>query len=383
MLKSLSGRTKSGKAEFVYDSYGFSKHRKMIAKNKLHTKITTPMTLCAPLVVILDRILSFLTWTNENQYHNFLFVAIYITVVSSWNGPTRFFVIPMLSAISFCCFYWFIHTIYLDSNCQNKQKSADNKETDLPLEEIFDRFDNMTTRFAFFVSRFPKLGEEDLQKLIRSMFIGSPVYFFILKYTFNTRLFLLVGGVLLLTWNSTWMIATVHLIWRSRYVRIAAMFITGLEFSLVDMLIDPQNPNSPSSSLYTIVPIRKVEGQIEYKVTFQVLENQRKFYLLGWKSPFDRSHYTTLDFEFCCADINDFPFPNLVPVNSQSKSDWEWLDSEWKICEDEASGKDGWTYYNNKWHNGSNEDSALTYTRSRKLTRTARVFITDDAYSEL
>ncbi|GME99555.1 unnamed protein product [Ambrosiozyma monospora] len=216
------------------------------------------------------------------------------------------------------------------------------------------------------------------------MIIGSPVYFFILKYTFNTRLFLLVGGVLALTWNSTWMIAIVHLFWRSRYVRTAAMFITGLEFSLVDKSMDLDYQNFPHRRFFKLTPIKKDVGQEVYKVRFEMLENQRRYVGLGWTGttlPMERSHYTSTDFEFCCGDIEDFPFPNLVPFKPSSKSDWKWLDPWWEICKDDASGEDGWIYYDKTWGNPSREDSIHAYTRTRKLTRTAKVIITHNAYS--
>ncbi|ANZ75739.1 BA75_02999T0 [Komagataella pastoris] len=322
-----------------------------------------------PLLLLIDHFLSFATWTNKDPYYNFLCISVFITIVKYW-GLVSFYGLPLLLAIIFSSTAWFTQMIYRDS-----------KEPPT-LEEIVDTLSNINTKFDALLeplTRMKKLNSRQLFKLFIGVFALSPMYIFAMTSILSTKQAILSLGVLLLSYHSSWNIATRRLLWRSLYIRKLIAVTTGLPVGLHAQLSATQLARGLSSAEHTS------DMSLQEKiVTFQVFENQRRWLGVDWSCyllPFERSAFTN-EFLEECHGLTQFEFPPIPTTSSRPDGKvlimkWSWADPDWSLDLNFNDNKspEGWVFYNNNWKSPSYSDSITSFTRTRKWLRKAKLIV--------
>lgn len=188
-------------------------------------------------------------------------------------------------------------------------------------------------------------------------------------------------------YHSTWFQCTLHLLWRSLYVRQLLSFLTDhskasspdianfytvlnkeLEVSIPSSLCDLPWPQLANSLRRAINGVHISEQASEESVTsyrvklvkFEINENQRKWPLDGWKSnllPYERSKFSATR-EFSC-----LKFSSPWELQESLGRDWIWLDDAWKPS--------SWVYGDTNWDIKGEFDSLNCYTRERTWKRRA------------
>ncbi|ODV87764.1 hypothetical protein CANARDRAFT_193407 [[Candida] arabinofermentans NRRL YB-2248] len=365
------------KARFTRGSHSFTNQKGPPLLPKTHPSITSSLYGVFPFLVLLDRLMSVLTWTNKDPFFNFITIAIYMTIVLQWSYIS-IIGLPILISLGSCAIIWSVSTVVEDL------KSEEFPPT---LEEILDTLSNVSLRIEYYLKPskvFIRMKSSDKVKLLFSLFLMTPVHVFLVTRIFQTRTLLLITGVGFLSYHSPWATATRNILWRSVLIRKISMFATGLEFSMVDKnleisylqdykVIEPRGTGAPITS--------NPNGKI---LEFHVIENQRRWVGLGWCNimlPFERAAFTNEKNVECCVDLQSFKFPHIPHLTGENCK-WKWLEENWRIDQKfcNYNKQDGWVYYNNNWEDPQYQDSLTRFTRSRLWTRRALVLVdqTDD-----
>ena len=223
----------------------------------------------------------------------------------------------------------------------------------------------------------------------------------------TTRRVVLTIGTIVLSWHSRPARVSRVIMWRSKSMRHAATFLTGLSFDT------PQNPASADvgntgASATAAAARRAADGKTKQgvKFTFVLYENQRRWLGIGWTHnmlAYERAAWTD---EYMNPSSSSEAF-ELPPVEG-GLAQWRWCeDSTWHV-EDDATRPEreaerrkrassggskssavserstaetdvdeedkGWIYYDTKWQNGRRGvDGWGRYTRRRKWVRDAEL----------
>lgn len=332
-------------AQFVPSTY--EEHQSVFLKD------TPPQVISAlysiyPFLIAANRILSFITWTTESYYRNFVLISVYVLLILHWNKYV-IIILPTLIALIYCCLSWFIKTSFLDT------KRERNSPT---LEEIIDTLDNFSMRFKFMFNF--DLESITIKPLLINLSLITPFYVHLMKYYISFKIWFLCISLYLLIYYSNWFIALRRLLFRLKFIKQLLSFFTNESYSLIN--------NEIEVTLINLNTKKTINANTKI-IEFHILENERRWIGLGWCKKllfFDRSPYCTIDLKQSFASLNDFQFRKLKNyVNSK----WVWIDKEWII------EKKGWTYYDNSWGNPQYFDSITKYTRSRNLKRQCYVVL--------
>lgn len=302
-----------------------------------------------PFLVAANRILSFITWTTESYYRNFVLLSIYVLSVLHWNQYI-IIALPTIIILVFCCLTWFIKTTFIDTTSPNKIPPT--------IEEIINTLDNFNMRSKFFFQLDSK--QRNLKTLLINLSLLTPFYVFLMKNYVPTKVYIACFTIYPMIYYCTWFIALRRLLFRLKIVKQILEFFTGENYSILDNEIEVVLLN-----LNTKTTIDKNTKIIEFKI----LENERRWFGLGWTKRMlfmERSPYCTTDFKHSFNNIQDFQFPKL---KNYENSKWVWIDKDW------IPGSEGWTYYDNYWAHPQPEDSVTKYTRSRQLHRNCLVVL--------
>lgn len=193
-------------------------------------------------------------------------------------------------------------------------------------------------------------------------------------YILTTKRVVLAVGTVVLSWHSRPARVSRAILWRSRMVRRICVFLTGLDFG------EPE-PRGEEGSPPPLPPRRKGPQEIAaslaakrrpdspgVRFTFSIYENQRRWLGIGWTSSmlaYERASWTD-------EHLNPTPSKDEfeLPEIEGGQARWRWVQgSEWKIDTGEqgkgsknASGDEGWIYYDNGV-------SALPFACDFRLTR--------------
>jgi hypothetical protein len=301
-----------------------------------------------PILIIANRILSFITWTSHSYYRNFALIFIYVLVILHWNNYFILF-LPSLVVLIFCCYAWFIKISFIDVKYGNDISPT--------LEEILDTLENFTSRFSFLIN-LDQLSSnvfDSTFKLFINLLLLTPFYVFIMQNYLSINIWFVVVSLCIFIYYSTWFIALRRLLWRFKHIRKITNFFTGENYSMVDKDLE-----------ITILNF-KTRGSInEYTkiVEFHLIENERRWIGLGWSKKMlffeKRTPYYNAEFKKSLYQLYDFQFPKLT---NYKNSEWKWIDDKW------ITDPSGWTYYDYEWKNPHDSDSITRYTRSRHLKR--------------
>lgn len=334
-----------------------------------------------PYLLLIDNFLEIVTWTNDDQYQNFLMVVIYSCIVVYWN-ILSWLILPMLMAVTFSCLVWSISSVIYDSK-------YDEKPT---IDEVLRTLYNITTRFEMLlrpVQHFP-FKARNYVRIFMTTTLLTPLHVLLLTTIIPPQRFVWFAGLFVLTYHSPWSFSTRRLLWRSVYIRIITFYITGLDIRLKrahDAITTDEEDGLVVPLLTDFKIIKKAvvsSTQLKQEVLFEILENERRWIGLGWSSillPGERPNYC-YDHSFSPSPqptSDKFPFPMFE--NDLYTYSWNWADKEWKIDTEynKHKSKDGWMYFDNSWGTPSNQDGFLKYTRCRRWVRKANLSIDKQA----
>ncbi|EMG49762.1 hypothetical protein G210_5400 [Candida maltosa Xu316] len=363
-------------------------------------KLASALSQIFPYLLLIDNILEIITWTNDDHYQNFLIMTAYSCIVMYWNWISHV-VLPILMTLAFATIVWSISSVIYDSKYDVKPTT----------DEVLYTLHNITIRSEMLlrpVSHIP-FKPNNFIKMIFTSILLTPLNVLLVKTVVSPQKYLWFLGIFLFSFHSPYAFAIRRLLWRSLYVRLAVLYITGLEIkvskdydmseyqtvSRVTSAANSDNEGMDGLSVlsdFKIIKKRMVSPtQLKQTVLFEVLENERRWLGVGWSSllyPSDRPNF--------CYDKTYNPAPNITvnkekfpfPIfeNDLYAYSWQWIDDDWRLDTETNKSKtqEGWVYFNGSWEDGRARDGFSRYTRSRKWTRRATLTIdkTGTVYDE-
>lgn len=370
-LKSSEGKRKSGSDDGEY-----------LGASPLLT--STPSTISKvlinlyPYLIIWDTLLGVLTWTCEDIWPSVLIVLGYFGMVQYLDTIVRYFGHIVLVAI-------FIGYAKLD-------KYIGTVVTGKPtLENIVEIMGRISLRSDILLSPFANLNIRNVQRILLTALVLSPVHILVSWLILPPRKILLLGGLFVLTYHSPWSKVTRRLLWKFRMVRLAVFYVTGIDLGGINkdnkgILAAVQKQVNKLSSAEMVVGKNGKQDNKPIRFTYVLYENQRRWIGMGWKAnmlSYERTPWTD---EF----LNEAPAPESFQLpNENSEMQWRWIDKTWRLdltndgainlsdtqskTTAQPNADDGYLYYDNQWKKPSMEESFSKYTRRRRWVRTAEL----------
>ncbi|CCH47091.1 Peroxisomal membrane protein PEX31 [Wickerhamomyces ciferrii] len=342
---------------------------------------STPVTVSKVLVksypyfVIADKLLSVLTWTNEDTWLSLLVVGIYATLVLYFESIVTYF--GHILAVAILVAYSILSK-HVETTLQSKPT----------LDDIVQLLTTVTVKADLFFNPITSLAltSYDIKRLLFTTIFLSPLYVIITYFILTPRTLLLLLGLYCLTYHSIFSRVTRKVLWKFRLVRLLSFYLTGLDFGGININKD--------SGIFAAV--KKVNERVGIKnkdgkpivFTYVLYENQRRWLGIGWTPnllSYERTAWTD-EFLNESSPTDKFELPE---TEIGSGLVWRWVDKSWRLdlTNDGAfqlpSSKprstanpgidDGFIYYDNTWKKPSTEDSFSKYTRRRRWIRTAEL----------
>ncbi|KAK9459380.1 integral peroxisomal membrane peroxin-domain-containing protein [Lipomyces oligophaga] len=368
--------------------------------------ITRALSLAYPYLVAADRYMALITWTSDDTWASFLLVAGWTFLVLHWET-----VVVYMGHLAVAGGL----TVYLYVNAK-----VDQEEDEHPtLDAIVHRLSTLTTRLDMFFAPITSMSmtHRDLTRLLFTAMFLTPVYIFLMIRIIAPRTLVLIVGLLVLTYHSLPARVTRTMLWRSRSVRSATFFLTGLDFTQRNKSSRSGRPGSRPGKINEAGEQGNSGPEVELKAggsgksyssalggagissssnlsglrsgfkrragaksesvrfTYVVYENQRKWLGIGWTDnllAYERTAWTD-EFLNECSEPSEFALPDA----EGSGMKWRWIDDNWRIDEGNA-GDEGWLYYDNTWKKPSKEDAFGKYTRRRRWMRNAELVEDDE-----
>lgn len=347
-----------------------------------------------PYLLLIDNFLEIVTWTNDDPYQNFILIVLYSVIVMYWQ-LLSLVIIPILISTTFACLVWSISSIIYDSKFNEKPT----------IDEVLHTLYNITIRFEMLlrpIQHFPMKTRNFVKAFIMTSLL-TPVHILIVKYIIPPQKILWLAGLFMLTYHSPWSFSIRRLLWRSVYIRIFAFYVTGLDIKLdrtnqnhFQHISRVQSPNASDTEdfrldrqplqLFGDFKILKKSvispTQLRQVVLFEVLENERRWFGVGWSKfmlPSDRTSYcyeqSMKPSPPIANDDENFIFP--IFENDLYTYLWKWLETNWSVDKEfnKSKSSEGWVYYDNNWSTESYMDGFSKFTRSRKWVRKATLTI--------
>ncbi|KAH3674938.1 hypothetical protein WICMUC_002958 [Wickerhamomyces mucosus] len=328
-----------------------------------------------PYFVILDKLLSVLTWTNEDGWLSILIVLIYSTIVLYFEFFVTYLGHLLIAAT--LVGYSFLSK-YVENQITTKPTLDDIIHLLTALNIKADLFLNPVTSLA--------LTSYDIKRILFTTVFLSPLYVIVTYFILTPRTFILLFGVYALTYHSLFSQVTRRLLWRFRIIRLLSFYLTGLDFGGI-------NINRDSGIFAAVKRVNEKVG-IQNKdgkpivFTYVLHENQRRWLGIGWTPnllSYERTAWTD-EFLNESSPTDKFELPK---TEAGSGLVWRWVDKTWRLdlTNDGAiqlsssrpkttanpGPDDGYIYYDNTWRRPSTEDSFSKYTRRRRWIRTAEL----------
>lgn len=339
---------------------------------------STPPTISKALVklypnlIVVDRALSLLTWTNDDIWPSVLMVLSYMAIILYFETVARYFGHLVVVAIM-----WGYSL--LDNHVE------ETLSTHPTLDDIIYVVNRVTTKADILLSPITILSAQDIRKLLFTTAFLSPIYVIITLFILPPRKLVLIGGIYILSYHSTWSKVTRRLLWRFKLVRVLVFYITGLDLGGISRsqgilaAVHKQMNNLSGSN-------NDSDEGWPIRFTYVLYENQRRWLGIGWTSSmlsYERSPWTD---EF----FNEAPPPEQFQLPDENTGMvWRWVDKTWRLdnTNDGAiqlpsakqkttaspNADEGFIYYDNTWKKPSTEDSFSKYTRRRRWVRTAEL----------
>ncbi|KAI5960615.1 uncharacterized protein KGF55_004508 [Candida pseudojiufengensis] len=341
-----------------------------------------------PYLLIINKVLSIATWTNEDYWVNvvilclYSFAVLYFENIVTWLGH----IIIVL-----------IITLYALLN----NKIIEETNLHPTLDDVVQALTSTRIKADMLLMPITSLSltAYDIKRLLFTTLFLTPIYLIITFLLIKPRILLLLTGLFLMTYHSSYSIVIRRIIWKIKLARLICFYLTGLDLS--------QTKNhSLFAAAFAKVQNNTTDGKTSSKpvrFTYVIYENQRRWLGIGWTSnllSYERTPWTD-EFLNESSSIESFKLPNAIddvnlPIDSKLHgADWKWVDKTWRLdlTNDGAitlpnskrskttanpSIDEGYLYYDNVWKKPSTEDTFSKYTRRRRWIRTAELIYEDN-----
>ncbi|SCW00981.1 LAFE_0D02410g1_1 [Lachancea fermentati] len=331
-----------------------------------------------PYLIITNNILSVLTWTNDDIWPSVLMVVSYITAILYFQNILNYFGHLLLVGVLWC--------YSLLDRCV--EESIRERPT---LDDIVHIISCVNAKADLLLSPITVLTGNDIKRLLFTTVFLSPLYVIITLFILPPRRLLLIAGIYLLTYHSSWSRVTRKLLWKFKLVRLLVFYITGLDLGGIN-----KNQGIFAAVQNKVKKISSTKGTSDdgkpIRFTYVLYENQRRWLGIGWTAnmlSYERAAWTD---EF----LNEAPPPDQFKLPEENMGmTWRWVDRTWRLdmtndgaiqlsssrprTTAQPNSDDGFIYYDNTWKKPSTEDSFSKYTRRRRWIRTAEL-IKNDAF---
>ncbi|EGV59991.1 hypothetical protein PSN45_002277 [Yamadazyma tenuis] len=352
-----------------------------------------------PYLLIVNKLLSIITWTNDDYWVNVVLISAYALVVLYFEALVTWF--GHLLIVGFITLYALLNKKILQE--ANLHPSLDEviqalTNTCLKADRLLDPIISLS------------LTAYDIKRLLFTTVFLTPIYLIVSFLLIQPRTILLVTGVYLLTYHSAYSSVTRKMIWKLRLTRVLFFYLTGLDFSRQrnHSLFAAAFAKVQKNAGHSLNPLSSKSNR-PVRFTYVIYENQRRWLGIGWTSnllSYERTPWTD-EFLNESSSIDSFKLPN--PENHQQYSfgseqssqlsmnnaRWRWVDKSWRLdlTNDGAvtlpPGKrskttanpgsdEGFIYYDNTWKRPTTDDSYSKYTRRRRWIRTAELVFDND-----
>lgn len=362
---------------------------KLLAENP---QLVSALANIFPYLLLIDGVLEIVTWTNDDQYQNLLWVVVYSVLVLNWH-LLKYWVLPAVLATVFSSVVWGTSSVIQDTKCGETPT----------IDEVLQTMHNLTVRLELFLqpAKLLRMNAANCVLLLFSATLLTPLNVLLYKTVLTPTSFAWVTGVFLLTFHLPWLYSFRSLLWRSAYLRRAVALATGADvrtsraetaskshetISRVHTPTSSDVEDGPDKVFlntdFAIIKKKAVSAtQLRQTVRFDILENERRWFGMGWLKflfPNERASFCYALTMTPTIDPNSdatFTFP--VFENDLYSYQWQWMDDAWKLdlTFNRQMYKSGWVYYDRNWEGPRYEESFSRFTRSRKWTRRALLLI--------
>ncbi|CAI4046832.1 hypothetical protein SKDZ_12G3530 [Saccharomyces kudriavzevii ZP591] len=333
-----------------------------------------------PYLILIDGILNVITWTGKNIWSSILMLCLFITSVVYFETLVKYF--GHLAIIAILWGY-----SLLDNHIENTLTSSPT------LEDIALLMNRVSLKSDILLSPMVNLGTQDIQRLLYTTVILSPIYVMITWLLLPPRSLMLMVGLFLLTYHSPWSKVARRLLWKFKAVRLLVFYVTGLDLGGINK--DQGIFATVQKQVKKLASTENANGVLSdskpIRFTYVLYENQRRWLGIGWKPSMLSYERTPWTDEF----LNEAPSPENFHLPEETSSmAWRWVDKTWRLdmtndgaiqvpnskarTSADPSPDEGFIYYDNTWKKPSKEDSFSKYTRRRRWVRTAELIKASD-----
>lgn len=335
-----------------------------------------------PYLIIINKILSITTWTNDDYWVNVVIISLYALVVLYFENLVIWLGHLILVAI-------------LISYALLNNKIIKEANLHPTLDDVVQALTSTCVKADILLLPITSLSltAYDIKRLIFTTLFLTPVYLVVTFLLIKPRTILLLSGVYLLTYHSSYSIVTRRILWKLKIVRLIFFYLTGLDLS------ETKNHSLFAAAFAKVSSSGTTSSKSNKPVrfTYVIYENQRKWLGIGWTSnllSYERTPWTD-EFLNESSSIDSFKLPNASDDAANGDSNmqgatWRWVDKTWRLdlTNDGAitlssskrskttanpTNDEGFIYYDNTWKKPSTEDTFSKYTRRRRWIRTAEL----------
>lgn len=346
-----------------------------------------------PYLLIVNKFLSIITWTNDDYWINIILVCLYSLAILYFENLVTW--LGHLIIVGIITLYALLNNKIIE-------------ETNLhpTLDDVVQALTTTCIKADMLLNPITSLSltAYDIKRLLFTTVFLTPLYLIVTFLLVKPRIILLFTGLHILTYHSSYSRVARKMLWKIKLVRVLCFYLTGLDFlqarnhSLFAAAFAKVHKNAGHS-----LDLSSEASNKPVRFTYVIYENQRRWLGIGWTSnllSYERTPWTD-EFLNESSSIESFQLPNnenndysFGAQQSQqltgSDTTWRWVDKTWRLdltndgaitLQNNKRSKttanpatdEGYIYYDNTWKKPSTEDSFSKYTRRRRWIRTAEL----------
>ncbi|VVT45216.1 uncharacterized protein SAPINGB_P000676 [Magnusiomyces paraingens] len=270
--------------------------------------ITKALSQAYPLLLAADHAFALLTWTCDDLWQPFLLTVTYAGLVL-YSDPLLKYAGHLFAVAAVAAH------VYAGISLAKERASHPT------LDSIVHTLTNLTTRANLFFSPITtlNLSPHDVSRLLFTTLFMSPVYMIIAFFVLTPRSIILFTGIAILTYHSVYARVTRAVLWRSRSIRLAAFYITGLDFSRTLKRATTGSSSAAAAAAAATAGspfgVQSKDGK-PVRFVYVIYENQRRWLGIGWTAnllAYERAPWTD---EF----LNESPAPEAFRLPSDDEA---------------------------------------------------------------
>lgn len=331
-----------------------------------------------PYLIVADKALSLITWTNDDHWPNYLFIILFIITTIYFDFIVRYFGQLIIIAL-----LWMYSVM---------DKSVTKTVSSYPtLDDIIHVMGKVSKKADIVLAPVRVLSIQDIKRLFFTITFFLPLYIIISIFIITPKKLFLLGGFYTLTYHSPVSRLLRKALWNIRIIRLASFYITGLDLGGINKhqgIFITVSEQMRLSNLNNKGKGKENNGDKTKKIRFDyaLYENQRRWLGIGWTSSmlsYERAAWTD-SYLNPAPSLEHFKLPD-----DDSDMKWQWVDEDWSLdmtnnnslqlsssepkLISTPGASAGYIYSDNTWNNPSTEDGFSKYTRKRRWVRTAEL----------